>query len=245
MLLRELAGYESDPQALFGDDHRISGGSSSLPLAMAGELGDRIRLGVRVSRIADDDRGVSVSTCDGDELRASAAVVAVPINVLAGIEFSDPEIRGLIAGIGGPHAGNASKVWMKASEVPPRFHGMAWPELPEAYGHGSDPDLVAAFGMRPAVGDPDSRSMEGLLRSLLPGVKVEEVFHHDWSTDPLSGGTWLAVRPGQHRPVAALRDWKSRIIFAGADLDTGWAGWMDGAVTSGRRAAAVLRSGSR
>jgi monoamine oxidase len=38
--------------------------------------------------------------------------------------------------------------------------------------------------------------------------------------------------------VAALRDWKSRILFAGADLDTGWAGWMDGAITSGKRAAA-------
>ena len=46
MLLRELAGYDRDPEALFGDDYRISGGSSSLPLAIAEELGDRVRLGV-------------------------------------------------------------------------------------------------------------------------------------------------------------------------------------------------------
>jgi monoamine oxidase len=48
------------------------------------------------------------------------------------------------------------------------------------------------------------------------------------------------VRPGQQRPVAALREWRGRVLFAGADLDRGWAGWMDGAITSGSRAAAEL-----
>lgn len=31
------------------------------------------------------------------------------------------------------------------------------------------------------------------------------------------------------------------VLFAGADLDTGWAGWMDGAITSGSRAAGKAR----
>ncbi len=238
MLLRELAGYDRDPEALFGDDYRISGGSSSLPLAIAEELGDRVRLGVQVKSIRDDDPGVSVSTVGGGELRASAVVVAVPINVLAGIEFSDAAINERIDQIGGPHAGAASKVWLRSKKLPASFQGLAWPELPEVYAHANDPGLIAAFGMPRLVGEAQPRTMERLLHLLLPDPEVEAVFGHDWCEDPFARGTWLAVRPGQQRPVAALRDWKSRILFAGADLDTGWAGWMDGAITSGKRAAA-------
>ena len=238
MLLRELAGYDRDPEALLADDYRISGGSSSLPLAIAAELGDRIRLGVRVGSIRDDGSGVSVSTVDGAELRASAVVVAVPVNVLGDLEFSDPAIRERVEDIGGLHGGAASKVWVRSSNLPGRFQGLAWPELPEVYSHPVEPGLIAAFGLPRIVGEPDPRSMERLLRELLPTIEIDAVFAHDWSQDPFARGTWLAVRPGQHRPVAALRDWRSRVLFAGADLDTGWAGWMDGAITSGGRAAA-------
>ncbi len=238
MLLRELAGYDRDPEALFGDDYRISGGSGSLPQAIAKELGDRIRLGVQVAAIRDDEQGVSVSTVDGQELRASAVVMAVPINVLGEIEFSDSAISGRISEIGVPHAGAASKVWVRSLNLPPGFQGLAWPELPEVYAHASDPELIAAFSTPRFASEMEPGAMEGLLRPLLPDLEVESVFGHDWSEDPFARGTWLAVRPGQHRPVAALRDWKSRILFAGADLDTGWAGWMDGAITSGKRAAA-------
>lgn len=240
MLLRELAGYDRDPEALLGDDHRISGGSSSLPLAVAEELGDRVRLGVQVSSVRDDHLGVSVSTADGEEFRASGVVVAVPINVLGEIEFSGSAINKRIEAIGGPHAGAASKVWVRSPNLPARFQGLAWPELPEVYSHQSDPDLIAAFGMSDLVADANPRSLEGVLGALLPGIEVEAVLGHDWSKDPLSRGTWLTVRPGQQRPVAALREWRGRVLFAGADLDRGWAGWMDGAITSGRRAAAEL-----
>jgi monoamine oxidase len=241
MLVRELAGYGGEPEALFGDDCRISGGSSSLPRAIAAELDDRVRLGVRVSGVREDDRSVTVATSGGEELRASAAIVAVPINVLGELYFDDPEINARIAAIGGPHAGAASKVWVRSPNLPAELHGISWPELPEVYAHASDPGLVAAFGMPRVFGQPSVRSMQRLLSGLVPGIEVDAVFEHDWSNDPLTRGTWLAVRPGQHRHVAALRDWQGRVLFAGADLDTGWAGWMDGAITSGRRAAGKAR----
>ena len=240
MLLRELAGYDRDPESLFGDDYRISGGSGSLPSSIAAELGDRVRLGVQVRSVRDDERGVSLSTADGAEFRVSAVVVAVPINVLGGIEFTNPAINERIEAIGGPHAGAASKVWVRGPNLPERFQGLAWPELPEVYSHPSDPTLIAAFGMSDLVATAEPQFIQDSLRELLPEVRVDAVHGHDWTADPLSRGTWLAVRSGQHRPVAALRDWRGRVVFAGADLDTGWAGWMDGAITSGRRAASEL-----
>jgi monoamine oxidase len=237
MLLRELAGYDRDPEALFADDYRISGGSSSLPEAIAAELGDRVRLGVQVSSIREHDESVNVSTCEGGELQASAVIVAVPVNVLGDLDFDNPEINARIEALGGPHAGAASKVWVRGRNLPREFFGMSWPELPEVYAHESDSELIAAFGMPGVFGEPSVESMQRLLDSLISDVKIDAIFDHDWINDPLARGTWLAGRPGQFRPLAALRDWPGRVLFAGADLDTGWAGWMDGAITSGSRAA--------
>lgn len=238
MMLRELAGYDRDPEALFADDYRISGGSSSLPRAIADGLRERVRLGVRVSSIRENESSVTVSTSDGEDLRADVVIVAVPVNVLDGLVFDNAEITARIEALGGPHAGAASKVWVKGSDLPREFFGMSWPELPEVYAHPEDPRLIAAFGMPRVFGQPSVESMQALLDGLISGIEVDAIFEHDWISDPLARGTWLAGRPGQHRPLAALRDWNGRILFAGADLDTGWAGWMDGAITSGDRAAA-------
>ncbi len=237
MLLRELAGYDRDPEALFADDFRISGGSSSLPRSIADELGERLRLGVRVTGVREGGDSVSVSTADGEELMASSVVVAVPINVLSDLEFSNPEVNARIEALGGPHAGAASKVWVKGRNIPREFFGMSWPELPEIYAHAEQPGLIAAFGMPTVFGESSVESMQGMVASLIPGIEVDEIFDHDWINDPLARGTWLAGRPGQFRALEALREWRGDVLFAGADLDTGWAGWMDGAVTSGKRAA--------
>jgi len=236
MLLREMAGYDLDPEALFAEDYRISGGSSSLPEAIAAELGSRVRLGVHVRSVSESDEAVTVTTSDGAEITASAAIVAVPVNVLGDLQFSDRETSAQIEALGGPHAGAASKVWLRGENVPGRFFGVSWPELPEVYSHPDDPGLLAAFGMPAVLGTPSAESMQEFLGDLVPGVTVDAVFEHDWINDPLSRGTWLAGRPGQFRPLAALRDRRGKVLFAGADLDTGWAGWMDGAITSGGRA---------
>ncbi len=236
MLLREMAGYDLDPEALFADDYRISGGSSALPEAMAAELGSRVRLGVHVRGVSEGEDAVTVFTSDGGEMTASAVIVAVPVNVLGDLEFSDRETTAQIEALGGPHAGAASKVWVRSGNAPEQFFGMSWPELPEVYSHPDDPGLLAAFGMPAVLGRPSAESMQGFIGDLIPGVTIDEVFEHDWINDPLSRGTWLAGRPGQFRPLAALRDRRGRVLFAGADLDTRWAGWMDGAITSGSRA---------
>ena len=237
MLVREMAGYDSDPEVFFADDSRVSGGCDSLPRAIAAELGDRVRHGVQVSSVTEDGESVTVATSEGEVLQAAAVIVAVPINVLGELEFDNPEIKARIAAIGGSHAGAASKVWVRSLNLPVEFQGMNWPELPEVYAHPSDPEMVAAFGMPRVFGEPSVQSMQRLLGGLIPDIEVDAIFEHDWLNDPLARGTWLTGRPGQYRHTAALRDWQGRVLFAGADLDTGWAGWMDGAITSGRRAA--------
>jgi monoamine oxidase len=48
----------------------------------------------------------------------------------------------------------------------------------------------------------------------------------------------MAYRPGQVMAHSAgIQQPQGRIAFAGSDLASGWAGWIDGAIESGHRAA--------
>ena len=62
--------------------------------------------------------------------------------------------------------------------------------------------------------------------------------HHERRADPLCGETWLVPRPGQLTSAyPAFRDPTGYLLFAGADYADGWAGFVDGAIESGVRAA--------
>ena len=51
----------------------------------------------------------------------------------------------------------------------------------------------------------------------------------------------MSYRPGQlTRFHSAFQETEGRLAFAGSDLALGWAGWMDGAVETGARAAAQV-----
>ena len=71
---------------------------------------------------------------------------------------------------------------------------------------------------------------------------VEQVYGHDWIRDPYSKGTWLACRPGQAADFAELGTRWGSIHLAGADFAQVWGGWVDGAVESGRLAAAAVHA---
>jgi oxygen-dependent protoporphyrinogen oxidase len=77
----------------------LVGGSATLTEALAHELGERGRTGVRVERVTPVDRGVVVSSTDG-ELRARAAIVATPAYVTPEIVDGLPdEAAGALAAI--------------------------------------------------------------------------------------------------------------------------------------------------
>jgi len=69
----------------------------------------------------------------------------------------------------------------------------------------------------------------------------------DWGTEPFSRGCYVGVMgPGvltHHAPlVDLLRQPHGNVHFAGTELSPIWCGYMEGAVRSGRDAAARLRS---
>ncbi len=72
----------------------------------------------------------------------------------------------------------------------------------------------------------------------VPDARVVATDSHDWNRDEFSQGTWMSYRPGQvMRFPSAFQESEGRVSFAGSDLALGWAGWMEGAVETGARAA--------
>jgi monoamine oxidase len=74
--------------------------------------------------------------------------------------------------------------------------------------------------------------------------ELETHYYHDWSTDPFSAGAYTYVAPGgvdAHRRLASAVD--DTLFFAGeATCGGGANATMEGAITSGRRAADELLS---
>ena len=74
----------------------------------------------------------------------------------------------------------------------------------------------------------------GSAASALGGVSVR------WPDDPYAGGSYTAYAPGQMTEFhAALRRPLGRLILAGEHTDK-FTGYMEGAIRSGRRAAAWI-----
>jgi monoamine oxidase len=91
----------------------------------------------------------------------------------------------------------------------------------------------AAAGVPEAIDGVD-RVYPGSAATAITGASIH------WSDEPYSGGSYSAYAPGQMtRYYAALRKPVGRMFLAGEHTDD-FAGYMEGAVRSGRRAAAAV-----
>lgn len=171
-----------------------------------------------VRRVEQNGRGVVVTTQAGDAF--SAAVVALPLNVLKHVEFS-PELgeEKSIASEQG-HAGHSVKVWAVVEGAPLFYEGVGqgpkglmWIGTEHELAEGS---LMVGFGSDPEALDAKSVSeVQDAFAAFLPDARVLKVDAHDWNADPYSLGSWMAFRPSQiTRLGAGLRrrrgSWPSR-----------------------------------
>jgi hypothetical protein len=139
-------------------------------------------------------------------------------------------------------AGHATKIWALVRNVGGNFYGVGWDTkikwLATEYSTPQG-DLLVGFGTSPDELDvTDSDAVADAVREFLPDAEVVSADAHDWNADEFSQGTWMAYRPGQvMRHASGLQRPEGRVTFASSDLASGWAGWIDGAIESGHRAA--------
>lgn len=242
-ILSWVAGFDNSSVGWYvGVSQKLERGTRSLIDAIARDGNFETRLSSPVATIEHGSTGVRVTTRGGDTHEAAAAVVATPINTWSSLSFS-PELTGSHGALAREkQAGQSVKIWALVRNLQGNFYGVGWETALKwvATEYSLDEgSLLVGFGCSPSDLDVnDHAAIARAIREFLPDAEVTATDAHDWNHDEFSQGTWMAYRPGQvMRHASGLQRPEGRVTFASSDLASGWAGWIDGAIESGHRAA--------
>jgi len=218
-------------------------GTVSLLEAILADGAPDVRLGTPVARVEQGGGEVRVTSVEGEVFRARAAIAALPMNVLANLEFTPALDPAKLAASQERHAGAGVKLYARVrGEVPdlaafaPESEQLSMLFTAEA---GKEGGVLIGFGTTPRQLDAHSLpAVQAAVERFLPGVEVVDSIAYDWHLDPWSLGTWCILRPGQMtKYLAKLREPEGLVHFAGGDIALGWRGFIDGAIESGSRVA--------
>ncbi len=236
---------------------RCSAGSAEVALRMAAELGSRVRLDAVICRVdvLGPRGGVVVGLADGEEIRAEAVVCALPAGPLRSVQItglSDARLSSLRA----LRQALAAKLvvaypdsfWQQTgqnglSEAEWLF-GSTWPQGRGVLSLLVPPERLSAFLAAP----PAARRkvvLDGLEALFGEGARGPSAFiERPWGVDPFTRGYITSWAPGDLTAVGPLHG-RHEPPFYVAGSDHWVAGYMEGAVRTGRAAArAALEVGS-
>jgi monoamine oxidase len=243
-LLWDMVELDYSPADVFVDvGELLTDGTKSLIDPMAAGLD--VRFGTVVRHVTNGDHGVTVSLEDGTLLRAEAAVIALPLNVWADVEFDPPLADAKRRAAGRRHPGQVSKVLAIVHGAPQTYMGAGW-NTPINAGFvlrpANDGRLFMGFSVQERVDLSNHEAMTAAVNAHLPEATVTTTGGHDWVSDRFSQGTWLSTPPTwfSDGTFDALALPEGRLAFAGSDVAPEGAGWIEGAVGSGVDAAAYV-----
>ena len=232
------------------DTFTLDGGNDTLARAMADSLGERVRLGAPVTRVARGDDDVRVGG-DDFELVADAAIVTVPAPVTDAITFDPPLPADKLAALRGATFGHAAKLFVGLRTLAPPSAVLSVSERYWCYtqldARGEPVPFVGAFAgtaaalERLAVTEGPERWLESL-RALRPDLQLDPdtVLLSEWDPDPWARGAYTARSLRSPMDDARLAAPIGRLAFAGEHTAGAWHGLMEGALRSGVRAAREL-----
>ena len=239
----EVYGYER------WEGLRLVAGSAALALRMAGELGDRLRLGARVTALDVRSSVSRVTLAGGEELRAEAVVCALPVGPLRDIAItgvSDARLASLhrqrqalaakvVAAYPGPVWRAAGASGLSDGEG---LVSSTWPQGADSLSILVAPERLSHFLAAP----PAARRAEVLacLARLYgePAREPDALLERAWGADPLTQGYVAQWAPGDLMAVGPLHGAHEPPFYV-CGSDHWVAGYMEGAVRTGRAAAAA------
>jgi monoamine oxidase len=244
---REFYSYER------WESLQVAEGSAEVAERVASELGEQVRLGAEVSRIRVDGGTCRVTLASGEELRAEAVVCAVPAPVAArlDIEGVDPErLRSLRAQ---RHALAAKivavyerSVWAETGSngLSEGEHvlGSTWPQRDGVLSALVPPERLA-YLLALADGDRDEVVRDELERMYGSVARRTTAIHYRlWGLDPFTRGYVTHWWPGDVMRVGPRHGTHAPPFYV-CGSDQWVAGYMEGAVLTGRSAASAVLSG--
>jgi monoamine oxidase len=246
--------------------YRIEGGNDRLATALASSLGDRVRLNTELVAVSHRGQGVRATVKHGRTAAPIACdylVLALPATTLRRVPITPALPAQQHDAIARLQYGSATKTLVQFSQ---RFWRV--PARPKAF--GSALPFGAVWD-----GNEEQRGRPGILALLAGGsasAASQEILARDgaqgftealdwlgskraavlvsrqivWEHDPLARGGYAYFDPGFD---PSLRAWLARpcghLFFAGEHTSIKWQGYMNGAVESGRRAAAEIAATHR
>jgi monoamine oxidase len=241
--------------------HRIEGGNDRLPAALAAPLGDRVRLSTELVAVSHRGRGVRVSLKNGrrvQQMQVDYLLFALPAAVLRRIPITPAlpaqqhdAIARLCYGRVTKTLLQFSRRFWQAARRPRAFgsalpFGAVWDGNEEQRGRPGILSLMAGASDSDGTRDILARDgVQGLVRSLewLGPNPADLVAWRQvvWEADPFARGGYAYFDPSFD---PTLRAWLARpcgaLFFAGEHTSVASQGYMNGAVESGRRAAAEI-----
>jgi monoamine oxidase len=235
---------------------QVAGGSAAVPAALAAELAPgTIRFGAAVRKVEIDAGRTRVTLADGEGIDAEAVVCTIPAGPLRAIEItglSDARLRSLRS-----HrqalaaklvAAYDTSFWLEAGQNGLAecewLFGSTWPQSPGVLSMLVPPERLSAFLATPEA-VRSSTVVDGLValygeRAQFPLAMLERA----WGTDPFTQGYIASWAPGDLTRVGPLHGTHEPPFYV-AGSDHRVAGYMEGAVRTGRDAArAALGAGS-
>jgi monoamine oxidase len=244
---REFYSYER------WESFQVAEGSAEVAERMGAELGERVRLGAEVVNVRVDG-GCHITLASGEKLHAEAVVCALPAPVAARLEIDgvDPErVRSLRAQ---RHALAAKvvavyprSVWADTGSngLSEGEHVLAstWPQREGVLSALVPPERLA-YLLALTVGDREEVVREELERMYGPAAREPSAIHvRLWGTDPFTRGYVTHWWPGDVMRVGPRHGTHAPPFYV-CGSDQWVAGYMEGAVRSGKSAASAVLSGS-
>jgi monoamine oxidase len=231
---------------------RVAEGSGTVALRMAGELGERLRLGCVVEAI-DIANPCSVRLRTGEQIHAEAVVCALPVGPLRDVRISgvsDERLRSLHRQ---RHAlafktvvAYPSSFWQVGGATSDGVWASVWVQRDGVLSALTPPDRLGPF-----LASPDRRGeFLEVLSELMGEDALEPILYAErlWGLDPFTQGYVTGWRPGDVLAVGPLHGTHEPPFYV-CGSDQWVAGYMEGAVRTGRDAAAqalgVVKRGGR
>lgn len=230
---------------------KVLEGSATVALRMAEELGHRIRYGSPVRAIDVAGTGVVVTLHTGERLHAADVVCALPAGPLRDLRISGVSEAYLAAATRRQHAPAAKLVTVHATSFweangqngtgyfEHTILGGTWVQTDGALSALVPVDRLGPYLALPATAREDAL-LDELVAAYGPEARdTQAVFVRDWFADPYTQGYITAWRPGDLTAVGPLHGTHEPPFWlVGSDQ---WVcGYMEGAVRTGRGAAAQL-----
>ena len=231
------------------ESKQVAEGSAEVALRMGTELGERVRLGAEVSAIAVSRQGCRVTLGSGEDVRAGVVVCALPVSVLHRIPIDgvSPE---RIASLRAQRQARAAKVvttyarsvWadVGANGLSEGEHLLSstWPQRDGVLSGLVPPERVAWLV---ATAEEDRAAVLHAELERMYGPEAGRPLHtflRLWAVDPYTLGYTTHWWPGDVMRVGPLHGTHDPPFYV-CGSDQWVAGYMEGAVRTGRAAAAA------